>query len=191
MDKVTTSRRSLDRLLADYEHAARTVKEERTALRAVEQSVKDSAAAQKIIQDAAQAVQTEAHARLASVVGRCLHAVFGEDAYDFRIIFDRKRGRTEARLVFIRDGQEIDPDALGGGVIDVASMALRIACLLASVPRRRRLLVLDEPWRHLSRKYRPAVRGLVESLAIELGIQFLIVTHSRELVCGKVIEVGR
>ena len=147
--------------------------------------------AQKILQAAAEAVQQQAHRRLASVVTRCLKAVFGEeDAYEFRIRFEQKRGKTEAQLLFARDGMEVDPvDAAGGGVIDVAAFALRTACLLLTVPPKRRLLVLDEPFKMLSRTYRARVRQLLITLAEEMSLQIIMVTHSEELIAGKVVEL--
>lgn len=90
-------------------------------------------------------------------------------------------------MVFIRDGQEIDPmSASGGGVIDVAAFALRLACLLLATPRPRRLLVLDEPFRFVSAKYRPKIRALLLQLSEELGVQIILVTHITELQIGTV-----
>jgi ABC-type sugar transport system ATPase subunit len=135
-----------------------------------------------IVQTIAQAIQQEAHARVAGVVTRCLAAVF-PDPYEFRIEFDRKRGRTEARM-------EIDPQtAAGGGVVDVAAFALRLSAILLAQPQRRRVMVLDEPFKFLSADRRDAVRDLLETLSAELGVQFVIVTHIDELQAGTVVRI--
>lgn len=155
---------------------------------------KESACAEavRLAQSAAAQAQKAAHGRLASLVSECLRSVFGEDAYEFKIVFEEKRGKTEARLAFARGGAEVDPlTASGGGVVDVAAFALRLSALLLHEPPLRRLLVLDEPWKHLSARYRPALRELVEVLARRLGVQFLIVTHSADFEIGKVITVSR
>lgn len=145
-----------------------------------------------IAQSAAVHVQKLAHDRIATLVTQCLRAVFGESAYEFVIVFEEKRSRTEARLTFKRGDKEVDPIlASGGGVVDVAAFALRLSCLLLSKPSLRRLLVLDEPWKHLSEKYRPAMRKLIEELANRLGVQFLIVTHADTFKVGKVIEITK
>ncbi len=57
-------------------------------------------------------------------------------------------------------------------------------------PPLRKLLVLDEPFRHLSAGYRPAARVLIEKLASETGIQFVVVTHDDEFRIGNVVEIG-
>jgi hypothetical protein len=64
--------------------------------------------AQEIVQTIAKAVQKEAHDKIAGVVTRCLATVF-EEPYEFKIKFNRARGRTEADLIFIRNGREVDP----------------------------------------------------------------------------------
>lgn len=185
------ARRCTDRLLADRRHAVADVKREKAALAEARQEAADWAEARRVLQAAAAAVQRRAHARLAGVVSRCLAGVFGDGAYQFKIRFTEKRGKTEAELLFRRNGLDVDPlSAGGGGAVDVAAFALRLACLLLARPPLRRLLVLDEPFKMLSAEYRPAVRLLLEKLAAELGVQFVLVTHSAELQIGRVVEIG-
>jgi DNA repair exonuclease SbcCD ATPase subunit len=147
--------------------------------------------AQVLVQRVSEVVQDAAHRQIAAVVSRCLEAVFGDESYEFTIAFEKKRGKTEARLVFVRDGQEVDPTgAAGGGVVDVAAFALRLACLVLARPRRRRFLALDEPMRMLSREYVPRVRALLETVCVDMGLQLLIITHNRRLATGTVVELG-
>lgn len=146
--------------------------------------------AQGIVQVVAETIQEEAHNRIAGVVSQCLATVFDEP-YEFHIRFERARGRTEARLVFVRDGLEIVPiDASGGGVVDVAAFALRLSCLMLARPANRRVVVLDEPFKFVSADRRPAVRAMLEGLATELGVQIIMVTHIEELRCGTILEIS-
>lgn len=147
-------------------------------------------AAMAVARSVAVQMQAAAHVQITTLVNRCLEAIF-PDPYEFRIVFEEKRGKTEARLVFVRDGLELDPLTMaGGGVVDVAAFGLRLAALALSRPALRRVLVLDEPWRFLSVQYRPAMRALVLALATELGFQFVYVTHDPAFVAGDVVEVG-
>ena len=184
-------RRRLTPLLADYNHAQRTRDEEAQTLLEAQEHEQAARQAQGFLQRVAEQIQQHAHAQIAGVVTRCLKTVFGEDeSYEFKINFVKRRGRTEAELLFVRDGQEIDPlSASGGGAIDVAGFSLRLACLMLLRPAVRRLLILDEPFRFLSKDYRPRVRGLLEELAKELNLQIIQVTHAPDLVAGKVIEI--
>jgi hypothetical protein len=145
--------------------------------------------AQALAQRVAERVQHQAHKQLATLVTRCI-ALFDEP-YTFRITFTRARGRTEAHLNFRRDGVEVDPiEAAGLGVVDVAALALRVTSLLLS--QGRRVLILDEPLKWVSERgdYRERCRALLEALARELQVQFILVTHDPLLTCGKVVDLG-
>ena len=184
-------RRALNRQLAEHDHSQQQVAQEREALRAARQLAEDCAQAQQLVQGIAEAVQQRAHAQIAAVVTRCLKAVFGSQAYEFKIDFVQARGKTEAHLKLERDGLVMDDplNEAGGGIIDVASFALRVACLLLSLPRKRRLLCLDEPMKMLSKNHAPAVGELLLTLAEELDIQIILVTHNQDLMIGKVVEL--
>lgn len=152
--------------------------------------------AQEILQACAERVQAKAHKQIVAVVTRCLRAVFGTtgpNAYEFRIDFLRKRGKTEADMYFVKNGEREDPrDGVPGGVLDVAAFALRVAEVLMQRPPVRRLLILDEPFKFpsLRRNYRERVKDLVTALAEELDFQFIIVTHDPVFEVGKVIDLG-
>lgn len=186
--------RELREIVDDRMHRLRsasdTLDAELTASEDAKQYEADLREAVGVAQRVAADVQAKAHERIAEVVSRSLASVFGADAPRFVIRFEQKRGKTEALLLLEQDGVEMDPlTATGGGVIDVASFALRLSCLMLSNPPLRRVLVLDEPFKHLSADYRPAVRELMETLAHELGVRILQVTHSEELVAGNVIHI--
>ena len=191
--QVKTFRSRLDKTLADYRHARRVVAEEKVCLKKARKELTSTEEAQSVIQTVAQSVQQKVHDRISAVVSRCLKAVF-DDPYEFKVLFERKRGKTEARLVFVKDGHELVPrSASGGGVLDVAAFALRLACLMMTRPPVRRLLVMDEPFRHLqpAEYYHPRVRDLLESLSRDMKVQFIIVSHEEELQTGRVVRIGR
>lgn len=182
-------RPQINELLAEHKSFSNSIELERKALMELEDKHTNAEKAQQIIQHVSQAIQQEAHNKISDVVSRCLGSIFDEP-YNFKINFERKRGRTEADLVFERNGLEIDPlTASGGGVIDIASFALRLACLVLTRPSARRLLVLDEPFRFVSSEYRARVRNLLETLSEEMSIQFIMVTHIDALRCGKIVEI--
>lgn len=184
-------RRRLDRLLAQYRHVKQSCREEKEILKKVKKHLEHALQAQQLVQQVAEQVQNQAHRQVASVVTKCLKDVFGEE-YGFRIDFKRRRGRTEAELIILKGNLILrDPvNECGGGVVDVCSFALRLVALVLSRPKKRQLLVLDEPMKHLSCEFRPAVKELLLALSKELGIQMIVVTHSPELAVGKVIELG-
>jgi ABC-type branched-subunit amino acid transport system ATPase component len=145
--------------------------------------------ARDVLQQVGQAVQQEAHQSIAAVVSRCLSSVFPEEPYEFKVLFERKRNRTEARLVFVKDGMELPAKEIGNGVLDVASFALRTACLIMTKPALTRFLVIDEPFRGVHGPRRKSVAELVEEVSQELGVQVLCITHEREMEMGTVVEI--
>jgi predicted ATPase len=188
---IESLRNKLDRDLLALSVARESVRAEGKALAQATVNVKASVEAQALMQEVAVAVQSTVHSRIASVVTRCLEAVWGSEAYQFKIEWERKRGRTEAAICLVRDGNEVDPlDGAGGGCCDVVSWAAQIASIMLARPKLRRLYVGDESFRHVSAEYRPAIRTMIQQMATELGFQMIFVTHSKELMVGKVIEIG-
>ena len=180
----------LNKKLAELEVARGSFRSLDNSLNETREQAQAAGEAQELAQHVAQVIQQKAHDQIARVVSRCLSAVFDEP-YEFRIHFERKRGRTEARLTFDRDGMEVDPmTASGGGVVDIASFALRLSCLILNKPPLRRAMVMDEPFRFVSEEFRDRVKALLETLSEEMKTQFVIVTHINELKMGKVIEIG-
>jgi DNA repair exonuclease SbcCD ATPase subunit len=179
----------LGQLQVEYMGAVTSLKTNRKVYVKAKARVGHAKQAQEILQTVAASVQQMTHDRVARIVTRCLAAVFDEP-YTFQIKFERKRGKTEARLVFERKGREMDPmEASGGGVVDVATFALRLAAILITQPPLERFMALDEPFKFVSKEYRPKVVELMETLSKELSFQFLIVTHDEELKIGKVIKI--
>ena len=166
------------------------ITDEGKELEAAEARLAHAQQAQEVLQHLAQAIQQKAHQKIGEVVSSCLSTIFGEEAYTFSILFERKRGRTEAHLRFTRRDLEVDPlTASGGGVVDVASAALRIACLMLHRPRLSRVFVADEPFRFVSAEFQDNVRTMLEELAKDLGVQIVMVTHNPALATGNTVEL--
>jgi len=194
-DRLQEVRIEMDSLLERWRMAREVTRNEAQALRQSKASVEYAEEAQRIVQEIAQRVQQIAHDHIARVVSKCLETIFDEP-YKFILNFERKRGRTEANLIFERDGESVDPlSASGGGVVDVAAFALRLSCLILSKPPLRRFLALDEPFKFVAKlgpegeEYRERIRQLLEELSKELDVQFLMVTHMDELETGHIVRL--
>lgn len=174
-----------------YEGARRSVESEQERLREAESKLVALREAQRLVQMASQRVQESAHGKIASVVTRCLRAVM-DDPYEFSLKFVQRRGRTECDLLFLRGGREYDS---GGGetsglAMNVASFALRLACLMLARPKARRLLVLDEPMKDVNGRANQArVCELLETLSEEMEVQMIIVSDNW-LKIGKIHRLG-
>lgn len=185
-------RRKLDRKLTAYRNARTIAKANADAAKAYRSEARHHLEAQEVLTGLAGEVQRQVHARISALVTRCLTTVL-DDPVEFRIVFETRAGRTTARLAFYEDGEEVDPLlGAGGGVVDLAAFALRLACLLVGRPPARRLLVLDEPFKFVSDRgdYRTRVRDLLDALSRELDFQFILVTHDPAFELGRVVDLG-
>ena len=190
--ELSNLRRAVDRKLQDYRAAHKTSRREKRELKRLLARQAALKEAQALAQHVAQSVQTQAHKQISLLVTKCLQTVFDDDT-SFKIAFERKRGKTEARLLFLdSDGDELDPlTANGGGLIDVAAFGLRLAAIALSKPKLRPALFLDEPFKMVSAEFRPRVRSMIKQLAEENKVQVIQVTHDPQLVTGKIIRITR
>jgi DNA repair exonuclease SbcCD ATPase subunit len=157
-----------------------------TSLKISQQSLE---LAQAFIQKVAKETQEQLKYQIADIVNMALDTCFPGE-YTFDVDFQIKRGKTEASLVFIKDGHSVDPmDASGGGVVDLASFALRIAvwCL----GKTDNVIVLDEPFRFLSRDLQPQAGEILREISHRLNLQIIMVTHSKDIISAsdRVFEV--
>lgn len=151
----------------------------------------DRTQAQAIIQAAAELAQSMLQAQLSDITSAALAAVFLEDPYEFVVNFIAKRGGTECEFNF-KKGEELlklFSDDSGFGAIDVASNALRISYLNSG--DNRKVLLIDEPYKNLSKVFLPQAAEVISSLCHELGIQIIMITHIPEFaeIADRVFEV--
>lgn len=185
-------RKKVNSILVDYRTTVRQCKAEQESLRDAEDYLANVKEAQIIVQQVAQTIQQKAHNKIAGVVTKCLQTVFvGDDTYELKIHFERKRGKTEAKIVLVKNGHEIIKPLKNdsGGVVDVAAFVLRLTCLVLSKPYLRRLIALDEPFKFVDAINLENVCSMLEELAVNFDCQFIIITHIDQLKIGKVIRL--
>jgi DNA repair exonuclease SbcCD ATPase subunit len=128
-------------------------------------------------------LQEHAQKNLSTLCTKALKAVFGVD-YDCRLEFVRKRNQVECYLQLISPttGSILDPeDQVGGGVIDLLSFAVRMACWSMSSPKPEPFFVLDEPFRQVSESNIERAGEFLRRISDQLGVSILLITHSDRL----------
>ena len=128
-----------------------------------------------IAQDVAEKTQENLTDKLGGLVSECIKSIFG-DEFDFRIEFITKRSQSECKLILIENGVEYDDilNSCGGGVADICSFGLRLACFLIDSRPKRRTILLDECVKNL-RFYTKEFYQLIDRLSEELDIQFIVI----------------
>lgn len=109
-----------------------------------------------------------------------LQSVFQNPTMKLMVKERIQRNQKFYTLAISIDGVETDDwNSASGGVVDVLSFMLRV--VLLSVSSNRKFLVLDEPFKGLSKGYRENLGDFLRLLSDQLGIQFLIVSHQAEI----------
>lgn len=150
----------------------------------LEKEIKHTEKAQAIIQKVAKETQENLSYKLSEIVTLALNSIF-DDPYEFNVEFAIKRGKTEVEFLLLKKGNEYHPtNDIGGGVVDILSFALRIVMWSLKKPRTRNVIILDEPFRFLSKDLQPKASLLLEELSEKLNLQFIMVSHSEDLIEG-------
>lgn len=178
----------------EYNHIITEIENYKKQSEEKEKTLKMVEEAQAFLQKIAQETQSQLKYQIEDVVNLALETCFPNE-YEFQILFEIKYGKTVADLVFLskKTGREIDPmNASGGGVIDLTAFALRIACY-ALEQGTDNVIILDEPFRFLSRDLQNRAGEILKTLSERMGIQIIMVTHIGEIidVADKVFEVKK
>lgn len=140
----------------------------------------------EIYKKAAEYARENSKLTIENIVSRALQAIF-QDNMEFKIELAEKGNKPAADFlvsstwendfVITNDPQE----ARGGGIVDIISLALRIALMETcripkSVP-----LVLDEPAKHVSDEYISNVAAFLHEVIKAFERQIIMVTHNHYL----------
>jgi len=137
--------------------------------------------AREVIREVGLKTQEQLSFHISDITSLALEAVF-DDPYELVAEFVQRRNKTECDLYFSRDGDRVAPlSASGGGAVDVAAFALRIAAWSMASPKTRNVIILDEPLRFLSEDKQERASMMIKELSDRLGIQFIIITHETTL----------
>lgn len=147
--------------------------------------------AREVIQIVALKTQEKLSYHISEITSLALNTVF-QDPYALTAEFVQRRNKTECDLYFVRNEEKVDPlSASGGGAVDVAAFALRVASWSMQRPRSRNTLVLDEPFRYLSANLLPLAGEMLKQISERLKLQIIMVSHCEELIdaADKVFQV--
>lgn len=157
------------------------------AVAALEQANKQAEIAAKacvVVNAVTLATLEQAKVFIEETVTLCLAIVYG-DTYSLKVDYQIKRGRSEAAIRLIRDGNDLDPRLeIGGGVLDIMSFALRLVMWVLQTPRTDAVFVLDEPFRFIDNDKTSRLSEMIRELCDAFQAQFIVASHKNELAEG-------
>ena len=138
--------------------------------------------ARKVLIDVTQMTVGNFKHKVESLVTLVLQSVFGTDVF-FELELLTKRNKTEINPIFKKSGFAFNPELeSGGGMIDIASLALRIVLQSLESKDPRQLIVLDEPCRCLGQgRATKRVGKMLKMISEKMQIQIIMVTHNQGL----------
>lgn len=149
----------------------------RISIKKSKRSIRHHEHAREIMREVGNKTQKQLQYHISDITTLALEAVF-DDPYTLKVDFILRRNKTECDLIFKRGEMEIDPlESSGGGAVDIASFALRVASWSMSQNKIRNTIILDEPLRFLSADKQEKASKMIKELSDKLGIQFIFVTH--------------
>jgi DNA repair exonuclease SbcCD ATPase subunit len=190
--EVSTIRNRFNELQSDRKFLEKSIDSEKVKLFQSQKRYETGLKAREILQVVAKNVQSNLEFHISSLVTLALNSIF-PNTYEFVAKFELKRGATECMLGLVKTGETeeiISPlDAVGGGLCDVVSLALRLSYWF--LRKNRPTLILDEPMRNLSRNYHESASILLKTLSKDLGLQLILVSHIPEILveADNVIEI--
>ncbi|PTX58667.1 hypothetical protein C8P63_11565 [Melghirimyces profundicolus] len=149
-----------------------------------------------LLQESAEHARRQAKAQMENLVTNALQYVFGP-MFRFEIELSDHGGKPVAEFFVVTEWEGTTvrtkpQEARGGGVVDIISLALRVAIIETFRPRPEGPLILDEPGKHVSAEYVIPMLEFLRSTGEMFGRQVLLVTHNPHLTEGadRVFEVG-
>ena len=163
-----------DQILENLKNVKKKIKDNQKELIICEQAL-------EVVKVVGLETQRSLQYHVSGITSLALESVF-EDPYKLTMEFVERRNKSECDLFFEKGGDRVDPlSSSGGGAVDIAAFALRIASWSMKSPRNRPVMVLDEPLKNLDVDRQTKGSEMIKEVAEKLGIQFIIVTHEEAL----------
>ena len=179
--RLENIRRTLILKRSEYDKAKERLAEITEGNKVHMERLKTVEASVAAVQCVAGELQNSVMEKITSIVQTALDATFPD--YMFRMEFVSRRDKTEVDMCVtdLQGNKQSILDGCGGGLKDIVSFALRVA-VWSLDKEAASVLILDEPFKFLSRGMRDAGAKLLGVLSHDLGIQFLVVSHVDEIV---------
>lgn len=132
----------------------------------------------------------QAKTQVESLVSSCLSFIFETDVEFVIELNDGKITGADFYVVSNYDGYTVktQPEtSRGGGIVDIISIALRIAMIEIYNPKIEGPLILDEPGKHVSEEYVFNLGEFLRRSSTMFHRQIIMVTHNKYLseICDK------
>ena len=142
--------------------------------------------AQWILTEVQKMTQTRFKEKIESLVTMAMKSVY-DRPFGFELVFERKRDKMEIKPLIYeivnsqKEYYDNAEDELGGGIVDICSLALRIVLWTMEAPRSRNVFILDEPGKNLGALI-SLFGQMLREISHKLNLQLIVITHEESLI---------
>lgn len=185
-ERAVRFRQQYERRRGHQEHLLSEKKQWEMRLQQIRQEIEDYTKARYLLQEAASFAREQARQNIEAWVTGALQYVFNTEDIAFRVLLSEKNNRPDADFYVVShyDGVQVETkpqDARGGGVVDIVSLALRIALMESGRQQVDGPLMLDEPGKHVSEEYGMMLAQFLKGVTQKTKRQVVLVTHNQYL----------
>jgi len=182
---INYSKEYLSRELGKQEIIKEQISQNKEELYKIEDEINLLTKVNILLQKTSEFAREQAKKQVESLVTKCLQYIFESDI-EFIIEIEELRGKSNAEFYVVNTMDDIliktKPElSRGGGVVDIVSLALRIAILQTHKPKIQGPLILDEPAKHVSDEYIFNVADFLKQTSELFNRQIIMVTHNNHL----------
>lgn len=139
-----------------------------------------------LLQKTSQFAREQSKKQMEYLITQCLQYIF-DSKMEFFIDIKEKGEKIEAEFYVMseQDNKKITTkpqESRGGGVVDIISLAIRIAMMEIHYPKIEGPLILDEPAKHVSDDYIVNVAEFLKNVSSMFNRQIIMVTHNSHLL---------
>jgi DNA repair exonuclease SbcCD ATPase subunit len=161
------------------------IEESKKIIKEIDKQIELNEKVSILLQKTSEFARNQAKLQIESLVTNCLQYIF-ENNIEFEIEIEESYNKPSAEFYVITNDKDMivktKPElSRGGGVIDIISLALRIAFLQIHKPRIEGPLILDEPAKHVSEEYIYNVADFLKKASEMFQRQIIMVTHNNHL----------
>jgi DNA repair exonuclease SbcCD ATPase subunit len=140
--------------------------------------------ARYVLNEVLKITQSNCKEYIEEMVTLALQMVFERD-FKFKLELEIKRNKSECRLL-VQEGHGdpfVPKEEMGGGMVDLISIILRMIMWSLEQPRTDGVFILDEPLKFLGHgELLNRAIYIIRDISTKLGLQLIIVTHEPELI---------
>jgi DNA repair exonuclease SbcCD ATPase subunit len=179
-------RQAYERRRGQQEHLLKEKQQWESKKKQLQTEINHYIKARFLLQQASAFAREQARQNIEAWVTGALQYVFQTDDTAFRVEISEKNNRPDAEFYVVSDYDGIrvetkPQDARGGGVVDIVSLALRIALMESGKVGTDGPLLLDEPGKHVSEEYGMMLAQFLKGVTQKTNRQVLLITHNQYL----------